>query len=539
MFVVSRSKPLYNPPMIDHAPQKPDIIQYLLDLGALAHNLQLERGYTSLFVDSASEFFGQELRQQKRQTDAAINKIAAFCESVAQTMGEKDYLAKKCANLPLDRGALDTFRNIVQAGNIDFPRAVNGYTYEFLGPILDLSIELALHIEGVDPKKVSAYSNLLQWKERTGRERAWGAHGFCSHAFRNREFSERMISMIEEQGAYRRAFFSIASDAQSKMVEEILGGYIMQCLDLVHEKLANTQEGEDLEALSPVTWFELLTGKIDRLYTAEQSLVRDLGPVQAPTQNPEASAIPSRLEPYMPLIQALPAFSKLSESELASLLTHADLRRCEKGKLLFLQDEPLSRFYVILEGWVKLFKGSDSGDEAVLQMLSTGDTLMEAAVFLNIPSAVSAQVVQQTILLSLPAPIVRQSLLENTKFALNMIDSLSMRSQSLIRQIEQSRLKTATERVGWFLLRLGMEQSGGKGNVITLPYDKSTTASFLDMTPETFSRTLKQFRNKGFSIQNDKIIKPAPEALCSFCDETLAEACIYKDQKNCPQTYMP
>ena len=142
----------------------------------------------------------------------------------------------------------------------------------------------------------------------------------------------------------------------------------------------------------------------------------------------------------------------------------------------------LSRYYLILEGWVKLYKSTDAGDEAVLQMLSAGDSLMEAAVFLNIPSLVSAQVVQGAKLLSLPAPIIRQSLRDNKDLALNMIGGLSMRSQGLIRQIEHSRLKTATERVGWFLLKLGIEQSGGKANAITLPYDKSTIASYLDMT---------------------------------------------------------
>ena len=171
-------------------------------------------------------------------------------------------------------------------------------------------------------------------------------------------------------------------------------------------------------------------------------------------------------------------------------------------------------------------------------MLSAGDSLMEAAVFLNIPSLVSAQVVQDAKLLSLPAPIIRQSLKDNKDLALNMIGGLSMRSQGLIRQIEHSRLKTATERVGWFLLKLGMEQSGGKANAITLPYDKSTIASYLDMTPETFSRTLKKFKNNGFHIHNDKITKPDPEALCRFCDEALSEACVFKDQPSCPQIYL-
>ena len=42
----------------------------------------------------------------------------------------------------------------------------------------------------------------------------------------------------------------------------------------------------------------------------------------------------------------------------------------------------------------RLYKSTEASDEAVLQMLSAGDSLMEAAVFLNIPSLVSAQVVQ-------------------------------------------------------------------------------------------------------------------------------------------------
>ncbi len=514
-------------------------VQLLLTLSELAHQLQLERGCTALVVDSAGEIFSDELRGQYVATDAAMRTMSELCAKVALQATDETPSLEKCRTNPLDRDELASYRERVQAGEMDFPRAVNAYTYVFLGPILDLSIELALQIKHVDPVKVSAYSNLLQWKERTGRERAWGAHGFCSKVFRNREFSERMLTMIEEQSAYRRAFFSLANSEQAHLVEEILGGYVMQCLEQIHEQLASTDMAKDLEALSPVTWFDLLTGKIDRLHIAEQSLVCDLDPEEPNAAPPQSAArISSQIEPYMPIIRALPAFSKLGEEELNALLSHADLRGYDKGKLLFLQDEPLTRFYMILEGWVKLFKGSTSGDEAVLQMLSSGDCLMEAAVFLNIPSAVSAQLVQDAVLLSLPAPIVRQSLMDNRKFALNMIDSLSMRSQGLIRQIEHSRLKTATERVGWFLLKLGMEQSGGKANTLTLPYDKSVAASYLDMTPETFSRTLKQFRNKGFRIRNDKIIKPAPEALCAFCDEALAEACIYKDKPSCPQSYI-
>ena len=512
-------------------------IRLLQALGALTHELQIERGYTALVVDSGGEIFSDELRAHYLITDAAFIELGTLIE-VAPDEHTAPWV-KKLGGILEARAKLAPHRKAIQNGRIEFADAINAYTYKFIYPAIDINIETALNVDGVNPLKVSAYSNFLQWKERAGRERAWGAHGFCSKVFKNREFTERMLSLIEEQSAYKRAFMSLASKRQKHEVEESLGGYVMEVLESIHAQLKDSKRTKELEALSPITWFELLTGKIDRMRRAESGLVKSLNPDSPlPLAVSNVAEVPHRLERHMPIIHTLPVFSKLSDKDLAQLLAHADIRNYEKGKLLFMQGETLSRYYLILEGWVKLYKSTEAGDEAVLQMLSAGDSLMEAAVFLNIPSLVSAQVVQDTKLLSLPAPIMRQSLADNKKLALNMIGGLSMRSQGLIRQIEHSRLKTATERVGWFLLKLGMEQNGGKGSAIILPYDKSTIASYLDMTPETFSRTLKRFKDKGFRIQNDKITKPDPKALCSFCDEALSEACVFKDQELCPQTYL-
>lgn len=517
--------------------QQPLTIQLLHILGELVHHLQIERGYTALFVDSDGEIFSDELRAQYALTDKALAKLEHLIETIPDTQTAP--WANKLRNLSDNKHELSTHRETVQDGTLEFALAVNAYTYKLLYPALDINIEIALNVENVNPVKVSAYSNFLQWKERVGRERAWGAHGFCSKVFKNREFTERMLTLIEEQSACKRAFMSLATERQKTEVANNLSGYVMECLESIHQKLSDGERAQDLEALSPITWFELLTGKIDRMRQAEINLVDSLNPT-APVRVAvvDVNEIPARLEKHMPIIQALPVFSKLGEEDLAALLKHSDIRMYEKGKLLFMQGETLSRYYLILAGWVKLYKSTGSGDEAVLQMLSAGDSLMEAAVFLDIPSLVNAQVVQNVKLLSIPAPIIRQHLMDNKKLALNMIGGLSMRSQGLIRQIEHSRLKTATERVGWFLLKLAMEQNGGKANAIVLPYDKSTIASYLDMSRETFSRTLKRFKNNGFRIQNDKIIKPNPKALCHFCDETLSEACIYKEQELCPQTYL-
>ncbi|PHR92845.1 MAG: hypothetical protein COA69_05830 [Robiginitomaculum sp.] len=224
-------------------------------------------------------------------------------------------------------------------------------------------------------------------------------------------------------------------------------------------------------------------------------------------------------------IRALPIFSGLDASALNVLVSRAQLREFSKGKTLFRQGESLPKFYLVVEGWVKIFKGSNTGDEAILQMRTNGDALMAPSVFLDIPALANAQLVQDTTLLVLPASLIRKQVQENGKLAQNVINSLANYSQDLIQKIEHSQLMTAIERVGWFLLKLGLEQSQGRAATIRLPYDKSTIASYLDMTPETFSRTLKQFKNKGFRIQSGLVTKPTANALCGFCDDTLSRHC--------------
>jgi CRP-like cAMP-binding protein len=518
---------------------QPVATQALLKLGELSHQLQLERGCTALYVDSEGEIYCDELREQRKITDDAIAHLGYVMQNPALSTSINDASVQKIQDVIDVCNALKAHRKKVDRFEYSFARSVNTYTYSALSLILDLQIEIALFIAHKAPTEATAYANLLQWKERVGRERAWGAHGFCSKVFKNREFTERMLTLIDEQGAYKRAFLSLTSEPQRALVEKITSGYVMQFVDDMHDMLQSDDRASELENISPITWFQLLTGKVERLKLVEIELVQTLSGLSFATEHPAPAPLATtRLERYMPLIRALPAFSKLDEEELHTLLNLANVQECEKGKLLFLQSEPLSRFYLILSGWVKLFKGSDTGEEAVLQMLSAGDSVMEAAVLLNIPSAASAQIVENAVLLSLPAPVVRQVLQDNNAFALNMIGSLSMRSQHLIQQIEHSRLKNASERVGWYLLKLGVEEGSENTTAIHLPYDKSLIASYLDMTPETFSRTLKKFRAQGFRIENDTITQPHPKALCSYCDENLSHACRFKDAPECPGTYL-
>ena len=226
-------------------------------------------------------------------------------------------------------------------------------------------------------------------------------------------------------------------------------------------------------------------------------------------------------------------FKGLSDWTLADLFRNASIGSYKKGKLLFLEGELPNRLYIILEGWVKLYKGNSSGDETIVQMLTSGDMIAESAVFLNAPFPISAQVAKNAQILALPAPIIRENIKTNNDLAINVLTAMSVHSQLLIQGLESIRLKSATERVGWFLLKLLLEQ-GRVPDMVELPYDKSLIASYLDMKPETFSRTLKKFKQKGFEIRKDAVILPKVMALCGFCDSDVAPACSMHGTPECP-----
>ena len=292
----------------------------------------------------------------------------------------------------------------------------------------------------------------------------------------------------------------------------------------------------EIEQYSGETWFELLTRMIDGLRNAEIKMVDGLvgAPLSAPMEGPKTSG---KMAQYHDFLKTLPILSSLEDRDLDELLSLSQLRNCAKDKLLFLRDEPTTRMYIILEGWVKAYNGLETGEEAVLQMLGAGETLLETAVLLNTPTPVNAQVVEHALLLSIPAPVIRQQIQSNPQLAVNMLNTVSLRSQRLVQQLELSRLKTAQERVGWFLLRLALNQKPADG-LIYLPYKIDHRLLSGYAAGNIFAHPAK-FKKQGFEISTDTIRIPHGSALCDYCDSELAGQCTRFESEDCPNRNAP
>lgn len=174
-----------------------------------------------------------------------------------------------------------------------------------------------------------------------------------------------------------------------------------------------------------------------------------------------------------------------------------------KGQLLFQQGQPASAFFVILDGWVKIFRLTPDGEEAVVGVFSRGETIAEAAMFLGGQYPASAEIVAPARLLRVEGTALRNKIHEDPDLAFCMLASASRHLKLLVEQIEEIKILSGPRRVADFLVRLC---PGGNGEqIVDLPYEKALIANRLGMKPESFSRALAKLRPLGVRVDRDQV----------------------------------
>ena len=215
------------------------------------------------------------------------------------------------------------------------------------------------------------------------------------------------------------------------------------------------------------------------------------------------------------VVRGLTIFNRVPAEKLEALLRGAASRGYAKGHMLFQQGDAADGFFVVLSGWVKLFRQTPQGDEAVLHILSRGECFAEAAMFLGGRYPASALVAEDARLVRVSTQPFRQWIQAEPEIALGMLASLSARLHHLINEAEQLQTRSATERVADFILKRCPVRGGSA--VIALPYDKSLVAARLAMQPESLSRVLAKLRKIGVRTENHRLTITDVVRLSRFC----------------------
>ena len=136
-------------------------------------------------------------------------------------------------------------------------------------------------------------------------------------------------------------------------------------------------------------------------------------------------------------ICAAPMFSALPPEAIDGLLAQSELQLHPRRTALFEQDEPATAFYLVLDGWVKLFRMTVSGDEAVVGVFARGDCIAEVPCLTGGNYPVSAEVVADARLLAVPSRGIAELTRASPEIGLAMLASTSLHLRKLVDQIEE------------------------------------------------------------------------------------------------------
>lgn len=195
--------------------------------------------------------------------------------------------------------------------------------------------------------------------------------------------------------------------------------------------------------------------------------------------------------------EALRPFS----AEIEDLMAAARVVELAGGDTLFRQDELMTGLFVVIEGWIKVYRITPSGEEAVIQILAAGESFGPAVAMRDDECIAAAEAVGDARVICLSADFLIRRIRDAPQIGLAVLALALQQVRDLTLQVEQLKAQTGMQRVAEFISSLCPVDSGSC--VVALPYDKKLIAARLGLKPESLSRIFARLKAIGVEVRAD------------------------------------
>lgn len=203
------------------------------------------------------------------------------------------------------------------------------------------------------------------------------------------------------------------------------------------------------------------------------------------------------------VITRVAVFQGLRPETVQHIIAPATAAMLRPHEIVMRQDDPATAFFIVIDGWMKISRNTQSGGETVIDMMRKGDSFAEAAAFSGSRYIASAEAASVARVARIPADHLVRCIRESPDIALAMIASTSLRMRYLVQQVEQLKAQSGVQRVAEFLASLSLAEQGRCA--LALPYDKILIAGRLGLTPESLSRAFAKLRGVGVTINASQV----------------------------------
>jgi methyl-accepting chemotaxis protein len=239
------------------------IMDVSVEIGSLAHRLQIERGLSSGFIGSHGERFGAELKAARLESDKEATDLQRAYEEAKATLPETVRLPLEGALKEL--GQLAEHRSKVEKQELNTAAAVAPYS-KMIGKLLVAVPPIAGQSSNTDiALAVTAYDSLMLGKEQAGRERALLTGVLSSGKF---EADPRRAwgDLLSKQQAYFQQFEAFAAQDVGDFYRMKAEAPAFASVETLRKSAAG---GED-PMPDAGEWFKMATERINLLHDVEE-----------------------------------------------------------------------------------------------------------------------------------------------------------------------------------------------------------------------------------------------------------------------------
>ncbi len=209
-------------------------------------------------------------------------------------------------------------------------------------------------------------------------------------------------------------------------------------------------------------------------------------------------------------LSELDLFSSLDKSHLEKIAEVTSSRSFSRGEIIFLEDDPGDKLFILREGWVKILKISPEGKEKTLAILGPGDCLGELAILDGKGRSGIAQTLTDLETLQINSSDFSKILKESPHIALSLLPVLTSRLRKANKEIEKLIFQDVYHRILSYFFENGVPEGD---SLIIKRLPQREIASIIGTSRETVSRLLGELIEEGLITMEKQFIIARKELL--------------------------
>lgn len=208
------------------------------------------------------------------------------------------------------------------------------------------------------------------------------------------------------------------------------------------------------------------------------------------------------------LLKKIPLFSEWDDKLIEEISSTCYIKSYKKGEIIFQENDSYRGAYLLIKGFVKIYKLTEKGHELILQLVKPFNLFADIPLFEGEVYPAYAEAIKNCEIIFIPKEELIKKIKNDPEITFKMLTGYAKKIKILVNQLEEYTLKEIPIRFAHFLLREMKKQHtiSSIETFIELKVSKTVIASLLGTTPETLSRVMKKFQKDGIiEIKGKKI----------------------------------